>query len=109
MVSRLSIAILLSSALSASSFTISQQRDPSTALLASRRDFVGQGAAIVGAALVAGSLPSFADVSDGNALPQGAQQFSKMIRVKADLKVNSSLFVESLLCKPYKLLTNRFT
>ena len=84
---RLSLALLISSALSASAFTISQPGDRSTALSAGRRDFITQGAAVVGAALVTGSLPAFADVSDGNTLPQGAQQFSRLIKVKGNLKV----------------------
>jgi hypothetical protein len=31
--------------------------------------------------------PAIADVSDGNALPQGAQQFARTIKLKTDLKV----------------------
>ena len=91
--SRLSIALLLLSAFAASGFTLSQQqtdRSTATTLAAGRRDFFNQGAAsfaAVGATIVTGSLPALADVSDGNALPQGAQQFSRLIRVKGDLKV----------------------
>jgi hypothetical protein len=33
------------------------------------------------------SLPVRADVSDGNALPQGAQQFARVLRLKTNLKV----------------------
>ena len=34
-----------------------------------------------------GGLPAWADVSDGNALPEGAAQFGRVIRAKADLLV----------------------
>ena len=44
----------------------------------------------MGVAIVAGSaIPAWADVSDGNMLPQGAQQFSRLIRVRSDLKVGN--------------------
>ena len=55
--------------------------------MASRRDVLGQGAALVGAALVSGSVPALAEVSDGTSLPDGAAQFSRLLRVKGDLKV----------------------
>ena len=55
--------------------------------MASRRNVLGQGAAVVGAALVGGSIPAWADVSDGTSLPDGAAQFSRLLRVKSDLKV----------------------
>jgi hypothetical protein len=35
-------------------------------------------------------LPAQADVSDGNALPEGAAQFGRIIRAKADLIVSCS-------------------
>lgn len=55
----------------------------------SRRNFLS---AATGSALVAGAagtaaLPAWAEISEGTSLPQGAQQFSTMIRVKGDLKV----------------------
>ena len=34
------------------------------------------------------ALPAFADVSDGNALPEGAAQFARVIRAKEDLIVS---------------------
>ena len=55
-----------------------------------RRDFlVATTVAGAGVAATILSTPqaAFADVSDGNTLPQGAQQFSRVIRVKSDLKV----------------------
>lgn len=56
----------------------------------SRRHF---GAIILGG-LVAGAAPSippaFADVSDGNVLPQGAQQFAKSLRLQRDVKVSTT-------------------
>lgn len=33
-------------------------------------------------------LPAFADVSDGTSLPQGAQQFSRVVRLKTDIIVS---------------------
>lgn len=45
--------------------------------------------AMLPAVLVAGASPSRADVSDGNALPQGAQQFARVLKLKTDLKVCS--------------------
>lgn len=39
------------------------------------------------ALLITGASPAQADVSDGNSLPQGAQQFARVIKLKADLKV----------------------
>jgi hypothetical protein len=41
-------------------------------------------------ALVGVGLPALADVSDGNALPEGAAQFGRVIRAKADLAVRVS-------------------
>ena len=54
-----------------------------------RRDFVST--AIATSVAVSGfSFPSqsLADVSDGNSLPQGAAQFSRVIKVRAQLKVS---------------------
>jgi hypothetical protein len=57
----------------------------------SRRQF---GAVVLGGlvtAVVAPSLlPSYADVSDGNTLPQGAQQFAKSLRLQKDVKVRTA-------------------
>mmetsp|Transcript_28418 Transcript_28418/g.60190 ORF Transcript_28418/g.60190 Transcript_28418/m.60190 type:complete len:203 (-) Transcript_28418:108-716(-) len=61
-----------------------------SATASSRRDFLST--SIVAAAsaatssLILSPLPSVADVSDGNALPQGAAQFSRVIKVRAQLK-----------------------
>ncbi len=62
----------------------------STACAATRRDFLSIGVsttAAITSGLVINPLPSLADVSDGNALPQGAAQFSRIIKVRAQLKV----------------------
>jgi len=75
--------------------TLQQQRivPTSTELSASssRRGFlttgIASGAALVAASVIGQPLPAFADVSDGNSLPQGALQFARLIRVKGDLKV----------------------
>ena len=37
------------------------------------------------------SLPANADVSDGNALPEGAAQFSRVVRAKADMIVSEMI------------------
>jgi hypothetical protein len=57
---------------------------------ANRRDFIS--AAVATSAAVGGfsfPSPSLADVSDGNSLPQGAAQFSRVIKVRAQLKVSA--------------------
>jgi hypothetical protein len=46
--------------------------------------------------LVVGSSPAFADVSDGNALPQGAAQFSRILRAKSDLAVRVCLLIRTV-------------
>mmetsp|Transcript_7399 Transcript_7399/g.13741 ORF Transcript_7399/g.13741 Transcript_7399/m.13741 type:complete len:203 (+) Transcript_7399:102-710(+) len=53
----------------------------------SRRNFLSTvaTAAASASALVLSPLPSVADVSDGNVLPQGAAQFSRVIKVRAQL------------------------
>jgi hypothetical protein len=55
----------------------------------SRRDFLTTSIAISSlaatSAIVLSPLPGVADVSDGNALPQGALQFSRVIKVRAQL------------------------
>jgi len=60
--------------------------DPSSSL--SRRRIVLR---IAPAALLLASVsslqPASADVSDGNALPQGAQQFANVVKLKTNLKV----------------------
>jgi hypothetical protein len=57
---------------------------------ANRRDFIST--AIATSVAVGGSsffpAVSLADVSDGNSLPQGAAQFSRVIKVRAQLKVS---------------------
>jgi hypothetical protein len=66
-----------------------------------RRKFVQDFVAVFSASfLVAGSAPAFADVSDGNALPQGAAQFGRILRAKSDLVVRSNGFVskEAMFC-----------
>lgn len=55
----------------------------------SRRSFVS--AAIIAGASTLFTGPAFADVSDGNALPQGAAQFSRLLKTKNDLNVSTWL------------------
>jgi hypothetical protein len=47
------------------------------------------------AAAIGGASPALADVSDGNALPEGAAQFSRVLRAKSDLVVSASFSFES--------------
>ena len=42
--------------------------------------------ALVGTTLTSGPQLSYADVSEGNALPNGARQFSNVVRAKSDLQ-----------------------
>jgi len=62
---------------------------PGTAVEASRREILASGGAF--SALVA-TTPAFADISDGNQLPDGALQFSRLLKVKTDLTVSDELF-----------------
>ena len=94
MMTRLSLlAIALAMATSPSTvvgFTLSNQQSRMPTELAavgnSRRNFLS---AVSGAILVGAALPAWAEISQGTSLPQGAQQFSTMIRVKGDLKVSA--------------------
>ena len=89
--SLLSIALAVAASPSAvAGFTASnhQSRTTSTELSAvgnNRRNFLS---AVTGSVLVGAALPAWAEISQGTSLPQGAQQFSTMIRVKGDLKVS---------------------
>ena len=76
----------------ASAFSVSNDSRTHTAGYSSnknRRDFIST--AITTSSVAIGGLafppPSLADVSDGNSLPQGAAQFSRLIKVRAQLKV----------------------
>jgi hypothetical protein len=54
-------------------------------VLSRRRQLVG--AAVLLPFIAAGTPPARADVSDGNVLPKGAQQFARVVKLKTDLKV----------------------
>ena len=54
----------------------------------SRRHLFEVVSLLMPAVLVVSASPARADVWDGNALPQGAQQFSRVIKLKTDLKVS---------------------
>lgn len=56
----------------------------------SRRDFGSIFLSSSVAVMVGSSLPAFADVSEGNALPKEAAQFSRIVRAKTDLQVSAS-------------------
>ena len=103
MISRLSFLLMLLSSSSSpaveafssmvhqqpTTVTTKTQRSQTHLLAASRRDILSVGVSAALSLAVAGSpLPASADISEGNTLPQGAQQFSRLIRVKADLKVS---------------------
>lgn len=74
-------------------YMASDLRADTTVASSSRRDFLATTSITVGsivatapALVLLSPLPSVADVSDGNALPQGAAQFSRVIKVRAQLK-----------------------
>lgn len=55
------------------------------------------------------SASAFADVSDGNTLPQGAAQFGRVLRAKSDLEVRSHFgpsLKSCLFAKPNYFLTS---
>jgi Mn2+/Fe2+ NRAMP family transporter len=56
----------------------------------SRRSLILSGAVLTAASTLigVGSSPAFADVSDGNHLPDGALQFSRVLKVKSDIAVS---------------------
>ena len=51
---------------------------------------IGLAFALAPGALTFSGLPVWADVSDGNALPQGAAQFGRVVRAKSDMLVSSN-------------------
>eukprot|EP00980_Cylindrotheca_fusiformis_P028113 scaffold22581_cov123-Cylindrotheca_fusiformis.AAC.10 len=65
---------------------------------ASRREFVDKSSIGLSAMMMAAfrASPAFADVSDGNALPTGAAQFSRVVRAKGDLEVRPARIVKIL-------------
>ena len=55
-----------------------------------RRQFINNSVVFLSSAsigLLSESSPAFADVSDGNSLPEGAAQFGRVVRAKTDLEV----------------------
>ena len=63
---------------------------PSTTII-SRRQWINKVAIVslvTAGVLNNGIQPAYADVSDGTSLPQGAQQFARVIRLKSDLVVS---------------------
>ena len=54
-----------------------------------RRSFIAFGSSIAGLAI---SLPANADVADGNALPDGAAKFKRLLQLKNDLGVSVAIF-----------------
>ena len=62
--------------------------------LQDRRAFVS--AAVMAGASTLFTRPGFADVSDGNTLPPGAAQFSRLLKVKNDVAVSIYFEFESL-------------
>ena len=48
---------------------------------------MASGTSLVAGIAGAGAPPAWAEIAEGTSLPQGAQQFSTMIRVRRDLKV----------------------
>lgn len=81
--------LLLSTSVSAFSTGHQGQRSKSTQLDASRRAFVS-GAILSVAATAIVIKPAFADVSDGNQLPDGAAQFSRLLNTKNNISTLKS-------------------
>jgi hypothetical protein len=71
-------------------------------LFQSRRQVLCNSLLLASTALFTGSVAANADVSDGNALPEGAAQFSRVIKAKPDLIVSLQIIktraVDVLLC-----------
>lgn len=67
-----------------------------TELSASRRELLGS--ALVSSIMLVGSSAALADVADGNQLPSGAAQFSRLIRIKADIVVSNDSLKYTVLC-----------
>jgi hypothetical protein len=64
-----------------------------------RRVFVSNALLVLSAPalMIAGALPASADVSDGDALPQGAAQFGRVVRAKSDLAVSTVSHLEHVI------------
>ena len=60
----------------------------------SRRNFLSVGTAAT-VAFTANVFPAIADVSDGNSLPEGAVQFSRLLKAQKNLEVKFRLFFPS--------------
>ena len=56
-------------------------------------------AAIVAGASVLFTKPAFSDVSDGTSLPQGAAQFSRLLKVKNDLAVSDPVYTHTAIAQ----------
>ena len=79
----------------------SNQEDYDTSsTIISRRQWINKVAIVslvTAGVLNNGIQPAYADVSDGTSLPQGAQQFARVIRLKSDLNVSfPSLFIRDI-------------
>jgi hypothetical protein len=97
--SQILIAVLASTLACGSAFVVMPSRitstqiaKPSTSLYMSqpenRRSFLEIAALSVFATDFVISRPALADVSDGNTLPQGAAQFSRVVKMKSNLMVS---------------------
>eukprot|EP00978_Attheya_sp_CCMP212_P011415 scaffold28117_cov56-Attheya_sp.AAC.17 len=104
--SQILIAVLVSTLACASAFVVMPSRitgtqiaKPSTSLYMSqpedRRSFLEIAALSVFATDFVISRPAFADVSDGNTLPQGAAQFSRVVKMKSNLMTVDKRLAES--------------
>jgi hypothetical protein len=71
--------------------------------VSTRRSFVGSAAFLP---VVLGPFVALADVADGDALPDGAAQFARIVRVNKDISV--SWYFSNLMKHPRKSLTNIF-
>jgi len=59
----------------------------STELLANRRQIL-ETTMLTASAIAFSTLPAYADVSDGNELPNGIAQFARLVKVKSSIAVS---------------------
>mmetsp|Transcript_11358 Transcript_11358/g.14837 ORF Transcript_11358/g.14837 Transcript_11358/m.14837 type:complete len:188 (-) Transcript_11358:53-616(-) len=77
-------SILFVLALEASSYSVRSPTPPQNKVSNERRTFLTKSATIAASAILTIPIPSLADVSDGNTLPEGALQFSRALKAKSD-------------------------
>jgi hypothetical protein len=82
------LPLLLVGSVSSFAPIVPSTRESATELAAaSRRQILGS-ALVTASTILVGASSAFADVSQGNELPDGAAQFSRLLKVKADIPVS---------------------